>query len=59
MVKTKNNTPPEEQRLEEPAAVITPPPALSLISLQKLEVVYDTALHHDDGTQPDSNFAND
>ena len=59
-VRTKINVPPEEQRAEEPlAAMIPPPPAQPLTSLQKLEVVYGTALHHNDGTQLDRGFAND
>ena len=38
---------------------MTPPqPTLPLTSLQKLEVVYSTVLHHNDGTQLDGGFAN-
>ena len=45
-----NNAPSEDQMAEDPAAVTPPlPPSLSLTSLHKLEVVYDTSLHLDDG----------
>ena len=58
MNKTSNDTPPEEQRVEEPAAVKIPsPPPLPLTSLQKLEAVYGTALHHDNGIQLDGGIA--
>ena len=48
--------PPEEQSVEEPTTT-PPPPSLPLTSLQKLEAVYGTALHLDNGTQIDGGFA--
>ena len=39
--------------------MIPPPLTLPLASLRKLEAVYGTALHYDDGIQLDRGFAND
>ena len=56
----KTVTPLVEQRAEELAAATAPPqPTLSLTSLQKLEALYGTALHYNDGTQLDGGIAND
>ena len=59
-VGTKTDAPSEDQRAQEPAVVMIPPPSiLPLTSLQKLEAVYGTVLHHDNRTQLDRDFVDD